>query len=354
MHLKTEHWVILGVLFISNVVTATALFSSPDMVSLWDGKQVAVTVAYADRVRKLQGSVDRLRSRELVSRGSSSLQLQELLDYQVQVSEQLSMIKGLEVEAAALGALPFEAPARRPELDRTDAVIEWAELDRVENDLREMEEDSAEAAAQLARVVDQAADSIVAELARLGYEPVVAGLTRGGPLLPPRSGAVDLQDADVDQVLEAMGRLREVRSAMDDVPIQHPLGTSAVSSSFGDRRDPFSGERAFHSGIDFPALSGTPVRSAARGTVTFVGWKGAYGNVVEVTHKTGLVSRYPHLSTALVEEGQAVGADEKIALVGSTGRSTGPHLHFEIRDQDRAIDPTPFLDAGRRLERFEG
>ena len=87
--------------------------------------------------------------------------------------------------------------------------------------------------------------------------------------------------------------------------------------------------------------------------MSFVGWKDGYGRVVEITHQSGLVSRYPHLSKALVAKGDEVEADAKIALVGSTGRSTGPHLHFELRQGDKAIDPAPFLTAGERLEPFD-
>ena len=171
--------------------------------------------------------------------------------------------------------------------------------------------------------------------------------------MPLPEDAIGAESLTVREAVAALDRFREARRAMDDVPIHQPVNTSLISSNFGARKDPFTGQSAFHSGIDFPAPSGTPVRSAGSGVVTFVGWKGDYGNVVEVTHLSGLISRYPHLSKALVQEGDRVEADMEIALVGSTGRSTGPHLHFELRDQNGAIDPAPYLAAGKRLQPFD-
>lgn len=138
-------------------------------------------------------------------------------------------------------------------------------------------------------------------------------------------------------------------------PIHRPLdGVHRTSSGFGNRKDPFTKGKAFHAGIDFPAPSGTVVLSAGYGKVTFVGHKSGYGNVVEVTHGTGLVTRYAHLSGFIAREGQIVQTGTPIAKVGSTGRSTGPHLHFEVRQKEKAVDPARFLAAGKRLARFTG
>jgi murein DD-endopeptidase MepM/ murein hydrolase activator NlpD len=126
-------------------------------------------------------------------------------------------------------------------------------------------------------------------------------------------------------------------------------GNFRQSSGFGNRTDPFTGGKAFHSGLDFAAPKGTVVYSAGEGVVTFVGERSGYGNVVEVTHAGGLVTRYAHLSGFLSEKGQAVNTGTPIAKVGSTGRSTGPHLHFEVRKADGALNPKTFLEAGKRL-----
>jgi murein DD-endopeptidase MepM/ murein hydrolase activator NlpD len=155
---------------------------------------------------------------------------------------------------------------------------------------------------------------------------------------------------DANAVMSALLRYKAARDSLDAAPVHMPIsGNFRQSSNFGNRKDPFTGSRAFHSGMDFAAPSGTTVLSAAAGVVTYVGTRSGYGMVVEVTHESGLLTRYAHLSGYLTREGQVVNTGTPIAKVGSTGRSTGPHLHFEIRKADEAINPKAFLDAGKRL-----
>jgi murein DD-endopeptidase MepM/ murein hydrolase activator NlpD len=112
-----------------------------------------------------------------------------------------------------------------------------------------------------------------------------------------------------------------------------------ISSAFGERTDPFTGKSRFHHGLDIAAESGTPVYPASPGKVIFSGKKGGYGNMVEVLHDDGLVTRYGHNSENIVKEGDIVSPSQAIAYVGSTGRSTGPHLHFEVLKGGKALDP---------------
>jgi murein DD-endopeptidase MepM/ murein hydrolase activator NlpD len=136
-------------------------------------------------------------------------------------------------------------------------------------------------------------------------------------------------------------------------PVHQPIvNATRTSSTFGNRKDPFTGRMAFHSGLDYAAPTGTKVYSAGAGIVTFVGQMSGYGNVVEVTHSSGLVTRYGHLSGFIAKEGQKVQAGTPIAKVGSTGRSTGPHLHFEVRRTDNAVDPARYLKVGRELSKI--
>jgi murein DD-endopeptidase MepM/ murein hydrolase activator NlpD len=125
-----------------------------------------------------------------------------------------------------------------------------------------------------------------------------------------------------------------------------------ISSTFGNRKDPFTGRLAFHSGLDFAAPQGTTVVSAGKGIVSFVGQINGYGNVVEVTHPDGLITRYGHLSAFIAKQGDAVDTGTPIARVGSTGRSTGPHLHFEVRRAEDAVDPAQYLNAGKVLQKI--
>jgi murein DD-endopeptidase MepM/ murein hydrolase activator NlpD len=122
-----------------------------------------------------------------------------------------------------------------------------------------------------------------------------------------------------------------------------------MSSPFGMRMDPFLRGPAIHSGIDLRGDTGDPVRATANGTVATASWQGGYGNMIEIDHNNGLSTRFGHLSKIEVKVGQHVKMGDVIGRIGSTGRSTGPHLHYETRVNDTAIDPQKFLRAGEKL-----
>lgn len=124
-----------------------------------------------------------------------------------------------------------------------------------------------------------------------------------------------------------------------------PVGSGRVSSLFGPRSDPFTGETRQHKGIDVAAPTGTPIVASAPGTVTWAGERGSYGELVIVDHGGGVESRYAHQAWIDVAVGDEVAAGEVIGAVGSTGRSTGPHLHYEIRVNGEAVDPRPWFAA---------
>ncbi len=133
-------------------------------------------------------------------------------------------------------------------------------------------------------------------------------------------------------------------------PTPHPVrehvpGSGRVTSGFGERTDPIDGSRRRHHGVDIAAPAGSPIHSAKAGTVTFAGSRGGYGNVVIIDHGDGVETRYAHCLTLGVEIWQRVGAGEVVATVGSTGRSTGPHVHFEVRRGGVAIDPAEWIEV---------
>lgn len=130
------------------------------------------------------------------------------------------------------------------------------------------------------------------------------------------------------------------------LPSLAPVNAVWNSSSFGYRIDPFNGHRTFHEGVDFVAELGTPILAAASGTVTLAEGHAEYGRMVEIDHGNGLVSRYAHASKLLVKAGELVVRGQKIAEVGNTGRSTGPHLHFEVRLNGKPQNPARFLQMG--------
>lgn len=141
--------------------------------------------------------------------------------------------------------------------------------------------------------------------------------------------------------------LRNAMAAL--MPTSQPLADGVLGSAFGRRIDPITGRRTLHEGVDFNAPKGTPITAAGAGAVVFAGWHPSYGNQVDIDHGNGMVTRYAHASRLLVKVGDIVRQGQRIAEVGSTGRSTGAHLHFEVRVADEPQDPTAFLRDGRIL-----
>ena len=166
----------------------------------------------------------------------------------------------------------------------------------------------------------------------------------GGPLEGLATNANGEIDPRFERLGLSMARMSALESALDGVPQLSPAA-GGVTSQFGYRRDPFNRRAAMHNGIDFRGAIGSPIYAAAKGRVSFVGWKGGYGKTVEITHSNGLMTRYAHLSRFDAKVGDRVAAGEKIAGMGSTGRSTGSHLHFEVRINGRAVNPRTFLET---------
>jgi murein DD-endopeptidase MepM/ murein hydrolase activator NlpD len=210
-------------------------------------------------------------------------------------------------------------------------------------------------AAQLSkRIGSMAGDAAASAVARPRSQPAPAIVEpagpSGGPLLAPRP-----DDGSGLEVLDAqMGRLERRIATLAGVAAQQslelmllpsrlPIAGAELTSSFGNRLDPFAHTPAFHAGLDFAARAGTPIASAAGGVVSFAGFKRDFGGVVEIDHGNGLVTRYAHASELLVRAGQVVAPGERIAIVGSTGRSTGPHLHFEVLRAGGQVDPRRYL-----------
>ncbi len=176
-----------------------------------------------------------------------------------------------------------------------------------------------------------------------------ASTDSGGPMLPPREAAegldalqerLSLLELQIERVAEAAS-LQNL--ALMRLPTRLPLDDAERVSGFGNRDDPFTGRRAFHAGLDFAAAPGTPIQAAGGGTVAFAGVKSDYGQVVEIDHGNGLMTRYAHASRLWVKTGDLVAPGDAIAAVGSSGRSTGPHLHFEVLRHGEAVNPRRYL-----------
>jgi murein DD-endopeptidase MepM/ murein hydrolase activator NlpD len=191
----------------------------------------------------------------------------------------------------------------------------------------------------------------------------VAGLDSGEfdfdqepPLGGPEVGTVE--DGTLDRVLVSLDqfekqlseRERQMRVLEDLLLVsrlQRPVERGWISSAFGMRTDPFTGRRAMHTGTDFAGRAGADVLSVAAGIVTEAGPRFGYGMVVEINHGNGYVTRYGHNARVLVKPGDKVNKGQRIALIGSTGRSTGPHVHFEVLFNDKVVNPTEYIEASR-------
>jgi murein DD-endopeptidase MepM/ murein hydrolase activator NlpD len=158
--------------------------------------------------------------------------------------------------------------------------------------------------------------------------------------------ALEEQLADRERQLTVLENLMSTRQLSQRImPGGWPVIGGWISSHFGYRSDPFTGRGAFHAGVDFAAEPGTRVISTGPGVVSFAGYKSGYGNVVEVTHPTGYLTRYGHNARNLVREGEAVHKNQEIAVIGSTGRSTGTHVHFEVERDGKTQNPMRYLSA---------
>ncbi len=195
-----------------------------------------------------------------------------------------------------------------------------------------------------------------------GFNPadIKSTMGSGGALVSGRSLTMEelqatladldkLTDQRVDLMTVVESRLFDQKIKKLMVPTQQPVVGGLLGSSFGWRIDPLNGRSALHTGLDFPSEPGTPILAAAGGVVVAQEYHQAYGNMVEIDHGNDLITRYAHASRVFVKKGDLIKRGQKIAEVGTTGRSTGPHLHFEVLVQGVFQDPQKFLLAGKNL-----
>nr|WP_156839722.1 peptidoglycan DD-metalloendopeptidase family protein [Novosphingobium aquimarinum] len=203
---------------------------------------------------------------------------------------------------------------------------------------------------RLTRYADKRAAAASRAIAQLGLNPKTMAsasgkAAQGGPLLKLATAKDGSLDPLFRRMSKSLARMDALERGLAGIPQVQPANVAYVSSSYGYRSDPFTGDAAFHAGLDFPGPLGSPIFAAAAGTVRFVGTKQGYGNCIEIDHGNGLMTRYAHLSRFGARVGQKVDLGVPIGAMGSTGRSTGSHLHFEVRINDRPVNPRPFLEA---------
>jgi murein DD-endopeptidase MepM/ murein hydrolase activator NlpD len=204
---------------------------------------------------------------------------------------------------------------------------------------------------QMTRLADRRAASAAQAIRRLGLNPdamlqVLADkAAQGGPFVALATSA----NGDLDPRFQRLGlsleRMSVLQRGLAGIPNHLPASLEFISSGFGYRADPFTGAGAFHAGLDFKGPYGAPIFAAAKGVVSFAGVKQGYGNCIEIDHGNGLLTRYAHMSAFRASIGQSVAAGTAIGAIGNSGRSTGPHLHFEVRINGNPVNPRPFLEA---------
>jgi murein DD-endopeptidase MepM/ murein hydrolase activator NlpD len=374
-----------------SIATGTYFAFRDNVLTRLIARQAEMQFAYEDRIAELRAQVDRTTSRQLLDQEQFEKKLNTLLQRQTTLEQRTSALIG---DASATGtikpariaptaAVPLEKPVRPSQIndtvifvappdrearlqsrempstatrvaDRTTAGGLGGMLARVSLSLDKVEQKQAATLTDLEERTDTRVRRMQGVLADLGINlgrAATEGST-GGPFVPvkqPQSGASAFE-RQLYRINIARVQIDRYTRALVAVPVRKPvIGEVDMSSPFGMRMDPFLGRPAVHTGIDLRGETGEPVRATATGHVTIAGREGGYGNMVEISHGNGLATRYGHLSQISVKMGQAVRIGEVVGRIGSTGRSTGPHLHYETRINGEAVDPQKFLRAGLRL-----
>ncbi|MGY3445834.1 MULTISPECIES: peptidoglycan DD-metalloendopeptidase family protein [unclassified Bradyrhizobium] len=389
-------WIAVGTVVLLGMwsaATATYFAFRDDVLTRLIARQAEMQYAYEDRISELRAKVDRTTSRQLLDQEQFDQKLDQIMKRQ----------STLEQRATALGAMPdatvtgsikpqgraeaapssgplkpspisdtviFVAPPdREARLESRAPLIAKAQpnqfvkaqgvdnvLVRLQTSLDQVERRQVAALSSVEDSIDSKVRRMRGVISDLGLnmaqlEAAVPRSGMGGPFVPvklsPDAGAFERQLYRININRAQMQRLNQTLAL---VPYRKPVvGEVEFTSGFGVRSDPFLGRPAMHTGLDFRAAQGDPVRVTANGKVVSAGWAGGYGRMVEVDHGNGLSTRYGHLSEIGVKVGEYVKIGQVIGAVGSTGRSTGPHLHYETRIDGEAVDPQKFLRAGVRL-----
>ncbi len=370
-------WVTVGTLVIMatwTVITATYFAFRDDVLTRLIARQTEMQFGYEDRIAELRAQVDRMSSRQLLDQEQFEQKLDQILHRQAMLEQRANTLTTLpdpsitgSVRSPARGdaarraptstapmsdmPAPRTAPGRKAAIGNVGTLLK-----RLASSLDRVEARQSATLQSIEQNYDLRARRIRSVLAELGID---AGRTRpttepgatGGPFVAARLGS-DLGsfERQLHRIGLARAQVDRLNRTLANVPVRKPVnGEIDASSGFGVRIDPFLKAPAMHTGLDMRGDIGDPVRAAASGTVTVAGWQGGYGKMVEINHGNGVSTRYGHLSSIEVEVGNKVKSWQIIGRIGSTGRSTGPHLHYETRVDGEPVDPQRFLRAGMKL-----
>jgi len=391
-------WIVVGtvtVLGAWSAATATYFAFREDVLTRLIARQAEMQYAYEDRIAELRAKVDRTTSRQLLDQEQFDQKLDQIMRRQTALESRATALSSIP-DAAVTGSIRqprgaaandmgssgnpkpspisdtviFVAPPdREARLEsRTPPVInpqpnQFAKIQGVDNVLVRLQASLDQVERRQVAMLSSVEESMESRARRMRgvfsdlgldmaqLEAATPRTGMGGPFVPvklgPDAGPFERQLYRINIARAQVDRLNRTLAL---VPYRKPVvGEVEFTSGFGVRSDPFLGRPAMHTGLDFRAASGDPVRVTANGNVVSSGWSGGYGRMVEVDHGNGLSTRYGHLSEINVRVGDSVRIGQVIGAVGSTGRSTGPHLHYETRIDGDAVDPQKFLRAGVRL-----
>jgi murein DD-endopeptidase MepM/ murein hydrolase activator NlpD len=373
-------WIAVGTVVILagwSVTTATYFAFSDDVLKGLIARQAEQQYAYEDRIAELRAQIDRTTSRQLLDQEQFEQKLNDLLRRQAALESRATALSGIS-DPVTTGSLRSSTGSNEPKpisdslltphpLDRGTSLEPdraptnrkpgkeadiGTKLGRIEASLDRVDHRETAALAQLQARYDGKARKMRGVLAQLGLKLDAnppPGI--GGPFVPV---ALPSESQSFERALTRVNIARayadKLSATLVSVPVREPVtGEIDFSSPFGVRVDPFLHVPAMHTGIDFRGTYGEPAHATAAGTVTSAGWSGGYGQMVEIDHGNGLATRYGHLSEIDVRVGQSIRIGQVVGRIGSTGRSTGPHLHYETRVDGEAVDPQKFLKAGATL-----
>ena len=383
----------LAAIVIGYLLATSYLVLRDDLIGATTARQARMQQAYEDRISALRAQVDRITSRQLLDQQLMETKVSELLERQTQLSQRHGRLGPiLERAENEVGAAPVEDGAATAKPDqhaevtgsidqsatysvaslsagdtrpfslwstRSDPLPNDSAADRadklfvsINQSLKAIETEQLTRVTTLADNAYKNADAITQALTAAGL-PVASDFGKsdvGGPLVPLDPSMVfDSKVKELDEALDALDHLKKEARRL---PLANPAPGHSVTSPFGVRTDPILGTAALHSGMDFRAPIGMAAKVTAPGIVTKAGWNGGYGRMVEVDHGNGFATRYGHLSEIDVTVGQKLAAGDIIGKTGSSGRSTGPHLHYEVRHNGEAVDPLRFLTVGKKVEQY--
>jgi murein DD-endopeptidase MepM/ murein hydrolase activator NlpD len=367
------------------------IFFRDDALHMLVAHQTNLVRSYDAQIAALQTQVQRLQSLKLVEQERVDRTIAELAKKQAIVEQRQNALSELAPKPAPetprTRDLNGPAPDTFPVIERTpnakpspisDKVVpapsrersgeirramNFAILDRsrpVESRLRDLSNGLAQIETKQQETLDRLTQTIGA--GEMRARSVLAGLgvstgspdiwpAIGGPFIPLLRAKGDAFDQKLAKTQETAAKLSELNTVLQTVPVRFPVPRqSEITSAFGVRADPFFHQLAIHSGVDFRGAPGELVRATAGGRVTNASYQGGYGLMVEIDHGKGLVTRYGHLSAIEATLGEEVQPGDVIGRIGTTGRSTGPHLHYEVRVAGEATDPMRYLRAGDELD----